>query len=97
MTFNGESLSREEYELLNELEALEYDDIFQLSLNAILKGDLDLLMLIAKFNWIVVSRALSQTPIESIAPQLELDPVKAVILYRSTRWGINEPMRKVFR
>ncbi len=92
-----DSFSSNEYELLNELGSLEYEDIFQLSLNAILRGDVDLLMLIAKFNWIAVSRALSQFPIDEIAPKLEIDPVKAVILYRSTRWGINESMRLAFR
>ncbi len=98
MTFEvEESISREEFEFLNEFDALEYEDILDLSLRAILKGDIDLLMLIARFNWIIVSRALSQTSIDEIAPQLELDPIKAVILYRSTRWGINESMRKVFR
>ena len=92
-----ENIPKEEFEFLNELNALEYEDIFRLSLNAILKGDIDLLMLIARFNWIVVSRALSQISLDEIAPQLELDPIKAVVLYRSTRWGINESMRKAFR
>jgi len=98
MTFElEEDISKEDFEFLNDFEALEYEDIFQLSLKAILKGDLDLLMLIARFNWIVVSRALSEASIDEIAPQLELDPIKSVILYRSTRWGINESMRKTFR